>query len=172
MSLTKELPLVTDLAPIDSLRRFQQNIPAHWIEEALLATGTASIRTRKLPAEQVVWLVLGMGLFRDRSIQDLCDKLDLVLPPKPNTVGTLAPSALPQARARLGFEPMRYLFLSSAQAWCENDAQHDFHGLKLLSLDGTLFHTPDTPENVAEFGLLNNVKGLTDAYPSLRLKAF
>jgi len=35
------------------------------IEEALLATGTATIRKRRLPAEQVVWLLLGMAVLRD-----------------------------------------------------------------------------------------------------------
>jgi len=37
----------------------------------LAATGTASVRRRKLPAEHVVWLVMGMGLFRDRSIPEV-----------------------------------------------------------------------------------------------------
>ncbi|WP_416234652.1 transposase domain-containing protein [Methylophaga sp. OBS4] len=33
-----------------------------WIEKVLQAFRTASIRKRKLPAEQVVWSVLGIGL--------------------------------------------------------------------------------------------------------------
>jgi hypothetical protein len=37
----------------------------------LAATGPASVRRRKLPAEHVVWLVMGMGLFRDRSIPEV-----------------------------------------------------------------------------------------------------
>jgi len=171
MSLHNELELVNDFAPIDNLSRFQQNIPAEWIEEALNATGTASIRTRKLPAEQVVWLVLGMGLFRDRSIQDLSDKLNIVLPDREAGTEQVAPSAVVQARARLGSDPLRYLFLSSAQAWCQHDNRDDFCGLKLLSVDGTLFQTPDSADNVATFGCLNNVKGFTDAFPSVRLVA-
>jgi hypothetical protein len=43
----------------------------------------------------VVWLVLGIGLYRDRSIRDVCDKLDI---------------ALAQARARLGEDPYAICF--------------------------------------------------------------
>ena len=38
------------------------------------------MRKRRLPAEQVVWLVLGMALFRDRSIVQIVDKLGLAFP--------------------------------------------------------------------------------------------
>ena len=50
------------------LDAFRKHLPQEWIEEALRATGTATLRRRRLPAEQVVWLVLGMALFKDRSI--------------------------------------------------------------------------------------------------------
>jgi len=32
-------------------------------------SGTATVRRRRLPADQVVWLVLGMGLLRDDAIE-------------------------------------------------------------------------------------------------------
>jgi Insertion element 4 transposase N-terminal len=60
------------------------------------------------PAEQVIWLVLGMALYRDRQIAELVDKLDLALPDGRDL--TVARSAVRQARARLGAEPMRWLF--------------------------------------------------------------
>ena len=37
------------------------------------------MRRRKLPAELVVWLVVSIGLYRDRPITDVLDKLDLKL---------------------------------------------------------------------------------------------
>jgi hypothetical protein len=52
----------------ESFGRLLSSIDAAWIEEALAATGTATIRKRRLPAEQVVWLVLGMALYRDWNI--------------------------------------------------------------------------------------------------------
>ena len=41
--------------------RLVASIDPAWVEQALEATGTATLRTRKLPAEQVIWLVLGMA---------------------------------------------------------------------------------------------------------------
>lgn len=166
MSMAEELRLTASLAEPESLSVFQQSIPANWIEEALQASGTASIRKRKLPAEQVVWLVLGMGLYRNRSIADVCDKLALVMPAADTGLRRVAPSALTQARERLGSAPLRYLFLSSAQAWADQETRADFHGLKLLSVDGTVFQLPDSSANAAHFGYPNSGR---NAYPTLTL---
>src|SRR5260370_581948 len=50
-----------------SFALFAQTLDAQWIAAALQATGAASVRRRKPPAEYVVWLVIGMGLLRDRA---------------------------------------------------------------------------------------------------------
>jgi hypothetical protein len=60
--------------------RFKASIDPKWVLEALAATGTATVRRRRFPAEQVVWLVLGMALFRDISIVHVVRCLALVLP--------------------------------------------------------------------------------------------
>ena len=95
-----------ELGPVGGLERFAASLDPEWIEEALVATGTASIRRRKLPAQQVVWLVLGMCLFTDRSIVDMVAHLGLVMP----TANSLARSAVSAARSRLGSEPIMWLF--------------------------------------------------------------
>jgi hypothetical protein len=59
----------------DKLDRLREHIPAGWIEAALEWTGTTTIRRRRLPAEQVVWLVIGMGLFRNEPIERFVDLL-------------------------------------------------------------------------------------------------
>ena len=51
--------------------RFQASIDPAWVVEALSATGTATLRRRRFPAEQVIWLVLGMALFRDLRYVDM-----------------------------------------------------------------------------------------------------
>jgi hypothetical protein len=56
------------LPPRSSLDTITQHIDPAWIQQALEQTGTVSIRRRRLPAQQVVWLLLGMALFADRSI--------------------------------------------------------------------------------------------------------
>jgi hypothetical protein len=73
----------------------------------LAATGTASVRRRKLPAEHVVWLVIGMGLFHDRSIAEVVHHLDLVLPPRGGGRGRVSNAAIVQARDQLGAAPLR-----------------------------------------------------------------
>ena len=118
------------------LDAFRKHLPREWIEEALRATGTATLRRRRLPAEQVVWLVLGMALFKDRSITDVVNKLDLALPGSGNV--TVAPSAISQARARLGQEPVRWLFEQCANKWAHQSADGDrWRGLALYGVDGT-----------------------------------
>ena len=60
--------------------RLCANLDPEWVEAALEATGTATVRKRRLPAEQVIWLVLGMALYRHRPIAELVERLDLALP--------------------------------------------------------------------------------------------
>jgi hypothetical protein len=117
MRLQEALSMVASVTPerVDDVRR---HIDPVWIEQALQATGTATVRKRRLPAEQVVWLVISMALFRNRSIAEIVSKLDIALPGKASTV---APSAIPQARSRLGAAPLEWLFKRCAQEWppCE-----------------------------------------------------
>nr|WP_267898818.1 transposase domain-containing protein [Sorangium cellulosum] len=121
------------------------NLPAEWVEQALAATGTATLRRRRLPAEQVMWLVLGMALMRDRPIEEIVTKLDLALP---DANGATARSAIPQARARLGDEPMQWLFERSAQVWSTQSADaHRYRGLAVYGIDGTTLRVADTPSS-------------------------
>ncbi|WP_175609544.1 transposase domain-containing protein, partial [Shewanella sp. UCD-KL21] len=46
-------------------------IDSQWIEQSLLSANKASIRNRRLPAQQAVWLVLWMGLIRNQSIKEV-----------------------------------------------------------------------------------------------------
>ena len=81
-----------------SFEQFSAAIDPAWIAAALAATGTASVRRRKLPAEHVVWLVIGMGLFHDRSIAQVVQHLDLVLPARNGGRGQVTNAAIVQAR--------------------------------------------------------------------------
>jgi len=101
--------------------RFQASIEPGWILEALSATGTASIRKRRFPAEQVIWLVLGMALFRDLPIVEVVKELGLVLPKSGEK--RIAPSAVSQACGRLGPSPLRWLFEKCAEAWTHVSAR-------------------------------------------------
>lgn len=52
---------------------------------ALASTGKASVRKRKMPAKQVVWLVIDLALYRHQSMALVVADLDLVLPDKVNS---------------------------------------------------------------------------------------
>lgn len=150
------------------LDAFSRTIDPEWIHLALNACQKASIRTRRLPADQAVWLVLMMGLLRDLSIKDICHHLDIVLQPD-DGYRPLAPSALTAARQRLGEAPLRYLFHACNEAWLSDALGNDtFHGLHVLSVDGTLFRTPDSPENAASFGFIDPSSG---TFPQVRMVA-
>jgi len=168
MSLASALYVAATGAVAGSFENIRERLPVAWIEQALEATGVATLRRRRLPAEQVIWLVLGMALMRDRSIEEVVSKLDLALPA---TEGTVARSAPSQARARLGSKPIQWLFEHSAQVWASRDAEGQrWHELELYGIDGTALRVPDTPENVAEFGRAQSSRG-ESGYPMVRLVA-
>src|SRR2546425_13268052 len=84
-----------------SFEQFSAAIDPQWIADALGATGTASVRRRKLPAEHGVWLVIGMGLFPDRIIAQDLRHLDLVLPTPHGEHPGVTNAAILPARAPL-----------------------------------------------------------------------
>ncbi|HHL2713351.1 TPA: transposase domain-containing protein, partial [Yersinia enterocolitica] len=107
----------------ESLSYFQRAIPLEWISQVLETTQKASIRKRKLPAELVVWLVIGMGLYRDRPITDVVSKLDLTLSTQEGD--TLAASSIAQARQRLTEAPLSELFHLTARHWTQKEDADD-----------------------------------------------
>ncbi|WP_344869864.1 transposase domain-containing protein, partial [Comamonas faecalis] len=86
----------------------QSSIPQQWIEQALQMSGVATLRKRRLPMEQALWLVLGVALLRDRSIVNVAEVLELALPGRRDQ--GISSSALTQARQRLGSQPLQWLF--------------------------------------------------------------
>jgi len=147
--------------------RLGQHLPCEWIEQALAYTGKASIRQRRLPAGQVVWLVIALALYRHQSISEVVDDLDLALPDL--QAPFVSRSALTQARQRLGSEPLKALFELSAKAWAEQDRkQYLFKGLSLFAMDGTTLKTADTPEHRAHFGAQVYAGNTIASYPQVR----
>ena len=138
--------------------------------DAILAvlqrTGTQSRRQRRLPAHDVVWLVIAGSLFRDRSLplvwRHLHPSSDAAEP---------ADSSFTQARQRLGALPLQLLFHRTCRPVAEEGLAGVFHGCWLLvALDGTVLEAPDTPENRRVLGAASNQHGAA-AFPQLRLAA-
>ncbi len=107
--LALALEEIAEQPSAESLETFRKHLDSRWIEEALQANGVATLRKRRLPAEQVVWLVLGMALLRDRPIAEVVERLDLALPGRDGSP-IVAPSSVAQARQRVGSEPLEWLF--------------------------------------------------------------
>lgn len=65
--------------PAGGVAQLSTLIDPAWIEQALLATGKASIRRRMLPAEHAVWLVIGLALFRQMPLWQVVQEMALTL---------------------------------------------------------------------------------------------
>ncbi|MBS0355365.1 MAG: transposase domain-containing protein [Proteobacteria bacterium] len=71
---------MSEVLPLAGIDRLAEHLPQTWIDEALAATGSASIRRRRLPAEQVVWLVIALARYRHQSMPEVLATLDLAQP--------------------------------------------------------------------------------------------
>jgi hypothetical protein len=161
----------TALFTPESFPQLTKHLDPVLIEEALHATGTATIRRRRLPAERTMWLVLGMAILRDWPIHEVARQLELALPDADGT-RTVAPSALAQARARIGAEPVEWLFVRTAEEWGDGSAdRHRWRGLGLYGVDGTSLRVADSDENRAHFGGHRGRDHGASGYPLLRVVA-
>ena len=133
MRIASALSDVADFGLPDQFEQLKQHLDPTWIEEALQLSGTATIRRRRLPAEQVIWLVIGMALYRNCPIERVVDELGLALPDERHTL--VAKSAITQARQRLKEDPLAYLFATTAAEWATRSADQDrWRGLALYGM--------------------------------------
>ena len=162
---------ITAIALPGSVDEFAKGLEPEWIEEALAFSGTATVRRRRLPGDVVLWLVLGMALLRNQSINRVADLLRLALPSERRPLA--APSSLAQARQRLGPDALEYLFVASGSEWATRSAQaHQWRGLSIYAMDGTTIRVPDSRSNWETFGgHEGNGKRAGSAYPTVRMVA-
>jgi len=164
--LDKALKAVSAFAEPWQFESIRRHIPPAWVAQALEAAGTATVRKRRLPAEQVVWLVIGMAMFRRWPIHDLVGKLDLVLP---GPRATVVPSTVAEARARVGAEPLEQIFEKGAKKWGHESARrHAWRGLAMYGVDGSTLRVADSAENRAHFGGPSGERG-DSGYPLVRV---
>lgn len=149
--LSEVLPLTTVDLPAPNWACLGEHLPTEWIEQALAYTGRASIRQRRLPAQQVVWLVIALALYRHRSVRQMPAELDLALPDSRDACVT--DSAATQARQRLGEEPLAWLFTKSARHWHKQEAErYGFNGQQIFAVDGATLKLAVSDENRIHFG--------------------
>jgi Insertion element 4 transposase N-terminal len=110
-------PRLSDRVAIGALT---QTYPPGLVDQVLIQTGRRERRHRLLPARMVVYYLLAMCLFADVAYLEVLRLLVEALR-RPARVGVAAPARLPvksaliQARARLGAEPLRVLFQRTAR---------------------------------------------------------
>lgn len=168
MTLTSSLVQLSDGTLPKSFRGLKSLVDVEWVREALAKGGTAKVRNRKITVEDVMWLVIGISLYRDRPMVDVAHDLDLVMPDKKGRAQRLSKGAIPPARASLGEDAVRALFETTANHWAKESAERDrWRGLMVLGADGTTLRVPDSRENRKEFGLPKTGRS-TSGYPQVR----
>lgn len=166
VTLDEDLAAVAAFTEAGQFADVRKHVDPKWVREALEATGTATVRRRRLPAEQVVWLVIGMAMFRKWPIHDLVGRLNLVLPGRTRTV---VPSTVAEAREKLGAEPLEQLFEMSARKWAHESARrHAWRGLAMYGVDCSTLRVADSKQNRDHFGSSEGRSG-ESGYPMLRL---
>src|SRR6266516_4734724 len=149
--------------------------PPGLVDRVVAECGRAERRRRLLPARMVVYYVLALALFAEIGYVEVLRLLVEALrrPAREQAALGRLPvkSALVQARARLGPEPLRALFAAAARplatpatpgAW--------YREWRLGALDGTTLDVAATPANDAAFGRANSGRGEgTGAFPQVRV---
>lgn len=171
MSVQQHLLDLGDLFNFSDLSTFTQNIPVEWVACALDLSSQATIRRRRLPADQVLWLVLGMALFRDEPVHEVARRLNICAQGLASD-HLLARSGVTEARKRLGADPVEWLFRKTGNQWgAERYRDDTWQGLQVFAVDGALLRTPDTPELRDHFGSGNTPTERQTPFPMLRLVA-
>lgn len=126
---------------------------------------------RLLPARVVVYLLLAGCLFAELGYRQVWGKLTSGLCGVPGlSVASPSGSALRQARARLGPQPMRALFDLLRGPPVTTATHVRWRGLLLTVIDGTILTVADAPANTVRYAKQRGNNG-GSGYPQLRLSA-
>lgn len=144
------------------------------LEEIINRTGCREKRTRRLPAHVMIRYVIAMGLYVSESYEEVMRRL----------VGSLqkmgswsddwqvpTPSAITQARQRLGVAPLKELFARAAVPLAQPGTKGAWLARRrLAAIDGSSFDVADTDQNVAHFGRMGSGAN-TSAFPKVQVTA-
>jgi hypothetical protein len=149
--------------------------PASVVDEVIAAAGRTEVRQRALPARMMAYFSIGMALYSEDSYEDVFAQLAEGLSWSSGwTEAWSSPSksGIFQARARLGFEPVRDLFTRVAQPLAGPETPGSWlAGLRLVAIDGTILDLADSVANVEFFGRPPSRRGEKSAFPQARMVA-
>lgn len=146
--------------------------PADAVRHAVQACGKASRRVRDLPAEVVVYYVIGLSLFAASGYQGVLRWLLCGLQWLGNgSFRVSSKAALSKARQRLGEAPLRTLFEGHARPFADPALKGGWwRGHHLVAIDGSTVALQDTRSNAEHFGRSSNQHGQA-AWPLARFVA-
>ena len=163
---------LSDLVSVGVLTRV---FPVSVVDEVIAGAGRTERRHRSLPARVMAYFSIGMALFSEGSYEDVLELMTdglawscaggdpMPIPSK---------SAIFQARARLGFEPLRDLFARVACPLAAEGARGAWvAGLRVMAIDGTSLEVADTVANAEFFGYPESSCGDRAAFPQARVVA-
>src|SRR5215217_1936217 len=125
------------------------------VDEVIAAAGRTELRHRSLPARVMAYFSIGMALHSEGSYEDVLSLLTdgLAWAADEEPVKLPSKSAIFQARARLGAEPVRALFSRVAAPLSQPGAAGAWlAGRRLVAIDGTGVDVADTADNAEYFG--------------------
>jgi hypothetical protein len=163
---------LSDLVSVGVLTRV---FPPGLVDEVIAEAGRTERRHRSLPARVMAYFSIGMALYSEGSYEDVLAQLTDGLSWASGWRESYCPpskSAIFQARARLGSEPLAALFARVAKP-IGTDATTGVWvaGRRLVAVDGTCLDVADTAVNVEFFGRPGVNKGEQAAFPQARVVA-
>ena len=54
-----------------------EHLPTEWVKTSLSLSTHATLRRRRLPEDMVLWLVIGMAMFRNEPISEVARRLNI-----------------------------------------------------------------------------------------------
>jgi len=163
---------LSDLVSVGVLTRV---FPPGLVDEVIAAAGRTEQRHRSLPARVMAYFSIGMALYSEGSYEDVLAQLTDGLSWASGWTESYSPpskSAIFQARARLGSEPLAALFERVAKP-IGTDATPGvwLAGRRLVAIDGMCLDVADTAANDVHFGRPGVNKGEQAAFPQARVVA-
>lgn len=163
---------MSDLVSVGLLTRV---FPAEVIDEVIAGCGRKEQRHRSLPARTMAYFAIGMALHSEGSYQDVLGLMTDGLAwtgGDSEPVRLPSPSAIFQARQRLGAEPVKALFDRVARPLATTETPGAFlAGRRMVAIDGTTLDVADTAVNEVHFGRPGVNKGERSAFPQARMVA-
>ena len=165
------LPAGSRITDYISLGVVAKTFPLEKVHAALAATDRESVRQRDLPGHVTVYYVIALALYMQSSYREvlrcLLEGIQWLARPSAS-IGVAGNSGISQARARLGWEPLRHLHdevvkpiavAATKGAW--------YRSWRLVSMDGSTLDIADEKGNDEAFGRPGASRGQS-AYPQIR----